>query len=340
MYVFGETSGEIESAVSRLGGFLAQAAKAGEAQVLSTVRAWGASPRSEVPGLTHQTYRAVLRRHGIFPERGIDWIEDLLDPTKCVDRYWDATFNEAIPSTLKDANQRCCNLIDEYLTTIKVHDQFFEISKEKRDLFQWQFLRLKSILENVLDSTGRTISKDQRQAHLVFEGAVSGTVEPIFRKLAPEKGRGFFLRVKQMMEKEMNVVRKYVFTHAAHQVFNTLQTSFHESRSAMFKTLGSSLEPRRQDCQGVFAERSLSNLGITIEHQPTILETIHEIEKLLGVKTDAVNVDASTCSDKGQDATSSGDVQIKREPSLTPAEEVTVTSPASANTGAAMFVSA
>lgn len=316
---------KIDSQVDSVIDVVTKAAKAGESQTMQTVQGWAAPLESAVPGLHHSTYRAVLRRGGVYvnAKRSINWPEELEGPMmQVIDFHWNYAFNCVIPIALKGTEEKCTQLIRCYLKALGSSDEFFCATREDRGMFKRQFEGLKTTTKSLLNSTRQEISQQLKRANRILGNTIESQLGPVCFELAADRGCGVFTRNKRALEKAMDSMKQEMFIDAAVQVTVSLENCRDDYREPMLDSLAEMLSEREQDCQRLFGKETQNLVGLTAERTNEIVRIIRDMEKLLDIKAEDLKKEPTPELKNEEDNPDADDSLVKEEIFTQPATDV------------------
>ncbi|KAI0200410.1 hypothetical protein F4808DRAFT_470357 [Astrocystis sublimbata] len=166
---------------------------------------WPTNKRGD-GGLPCGSYRATLRRHGVFtPKAGPqDFNQDLVAPFLLrISNAWETIFTKKIPDALEIHAKACQehqeNIQGIIMSRLQERAAFHDIMNMLHDLD----IARSSGFGTKITSLVSDIAKTQRSANRNFSSAIQEYLRPKYEECGQDKGRGVFARIKLEMNAEI-----------------------------------------------------------------------------------------------------------------------------------------
>ncbi|GAW11202.1 hypothetical protein ANO14919_005440 [Xylariales sp. No.14919] len=180
---------------------------------LAIAHGWPSRKRGD-GGLPFMTYRATLRRKGVFSGRcgPRDFNEDLAAPLlQQVSGHWEVTFAEKIPQAL-DAHAKTCRVHQEYIqglikSRLKGKSAFSDSIGMLDDQDKTRVFGLAHKISSFISD----ITTLQREANREFTPAIQQKLNSKYKQCAEDKGPGVFARMSLDLETEIKKHQRAIF---------------------------------------------------------------------------------------------------------------------------------
>ncbi|KAI0481588.1 hypothetical protein F4859DRAFT_512731 [Xylaria cf. heliscus] len=173
---------------------------------------WASHKRGD-GGLHFASYRATLRRNGVFSGKGgpRNFNEDLAAPLlQKLGKDWEITFTKKIPEAV-DQHAKTCQVHQEYIQgLIKSRLDERAVFNDIIGMLQDQDKARINGLTNKIKLLISDITASQRDANRDFTPAIQKKLTPKYKHCAMDKGPGVFARMKLEMEGEIKKHRRSI----------------------------------------------------------------------------------------------------------------------------------
>ncbi|KAI1336959.1 hypothetical protein F5Y15DRAFT_426715 [Xylariaceae sp. FL0016] len=203
------------------------------AAAVDTSSDWGL-PRS-MGGLLWSTYRATVRRDGIFSGASgpRDFNAELFEPiTKDLASAWERTFQRLLPKVLQKFSKEAKERLNEFQQAAR---QRAEQSANVTGLVTLgnQIVVHMRTIDGLPNALRRTIIDLQRDANRGFTPIITDIMRQTYQNCAQERGSSCFLRMKDTMALDVGSLRHSMFRRATDSVKEQLEAMRHRVRKEM-----------------------------------------------------------------------------------------------------------
>ncbi|KAF2016407.1 hypothetical protein BU24DRAFT_481019 [Aaosphaeria arxii CBS 175.79] len=169
-------------------------------------------------GLPFQTYKAVVRRHGVFHSNssGIhDFNADLMKPImKQLGATWERTFQSRVPKALDECIKRFQAELRSFYSAVNA-DSLHRAAGDFNDItVERQAQRAEQSFDTLRVCLLEEIMEEQRNANREFVPVVKSEMHDAYVACSAEKGVGSFARMKSTMDTHVDNKRHTMF-HSA-----------------------------------------------------------------------------------------------------------------------------
>ncbi|KAG9597087.1 hypothetical protein KCU86_g8346, partial [Aureobasidium melanogenum] len=202
-------------------------------KALPTSQGWGAH-RSE-GGLYWATYKAVVRRQGVFTGSGglSDFNAQLTEPIyRHLANGWEKAFQRRLPHILKACAKGFSNDLRAFHKAIEVHS-FSHGGNPRLGLLSQQLSNYEAVFNDLGSKTTELINERQRDINREFTPNVCNAMLVVYNICTAEAGPGQYNRMKTHMTNHVTAQKDTMFQRATQVVRNMITDLFKDVEEHM-----------------------------------------------------------------------------------------------------------
>ncbi|RMY69573.1 hypothetical protein D0863_06362 [Hortaea werneckii] len=212
----------------------APAVDSAEANALSTADGWGAHRNDG--GLHFMTYRATVRRYGVYQgAAGLrDFNQELIQPVyKQLASAWEKAFQRRLPHILQSFTKAGSAMLKKFHTAVADRCRQQGQSIARIGMLKTQLGAYDAIIKDMANNTIRQINDGQRDINREFTPVISQAMSPAYDVTAAESGPGCYMRMKNAMHNHVDNNRRDMFDNATKQVQKSIMALCEKVREQM-----------------------------------------------------------------------------------------------------------
>ncbi|KAJ4989063.1 tat pathway signal sequence [Stagonosporopsis vannaccii] len=190
-----------------------------------TAASWGAH-RSE-GGLVWATYKAVVRRHGVYSSSSAghrDFNSDLVEPIiKKLASGWERAFQIRIPKAFATFIAESAKLLRKFHDAVEKRARENQIGLASLSTLETQLVTYESIFGEQNQGLVERMTALQREANRDFAPTILKAMQNAYVVCTNERGPGSFKRMKAAMSEHVERSRHHMFSDATMTVKRHLQ---------------------------------------------------------------------------------------------------------------------
>jgi GTPase SAR1 family protein len=229
------------------------AARTAAAKALPTSDGWGA-PR-DAGGLFWATYKATVRRHGVFQgaSGSRNFNKDLTDPlTQGLAQWWEKAFKYRLPEIFNYFPNTANSLMRDFHDAVEAQCIQHNIGVSRIARLRDNNVVLELAFTDLAKMTIGNVTEAQREINREFNPAIAATMASAYERCSQENGkstlflhrtvsflltsppgRGSFNRMKNIMHDEVSANQATMFANATQGIWNQLDTMCKQCRTTM-----------------------------------------------------------------------------------------------------------
>jgi GTPase SAR1 family protein len=171
------------------------AARTAATKALPTSDGWGA-PRG-VGGLFWATYKATVRRHGVFQgaSGSRNFNKDLTDPlTKGLAQWWEKAFKFRLPEIFNCFPNTVSTLMRDFHDVVEAQCTQHNIGVSRIARLRENNVVLEGAFTDLAKMTIGNVTEAQREINREFDPAIAATMTPAYNRCSQENGKFMFPR--------------------------------------------------------------------------------------------------------------------------------------------------
>jgi GTPase SAR1 family protein len=171
------------------------AARTAATKALPTSDGWGA-PRG-VGGLFWATYKATVRRHGVFQgaSGSRNFNKDLTDPlTKGLAQWWEKAFKFRLPEIFNGFPNTVSTLMRDFHDVVEAQCTQHNIGVSRIARLRENNVVLEGAFTDLAKMTIGNVTEAQREINREFDPAIAATMTPAYNRCSQENGKFMFPR--------------------------------------------------------------------------------------------------------------------------------------------------
>ncbi|OTA34386.1 hypothetical protein BTJ68_04823 [Hortaea werneckii EXF-2000] len=212
----------------------APAVDSAEANALSTADGWGAHRNDG--GLHFMTYRATVRRYGVYQgAAGLrDFNQELIQPVyKQLASAWEKAFQRRLPHILQSFTKAGSAMLMKFHTAVADRCRHQGQSIARIGMLKTQLGAYDAIIKDMANNMIRQINDGQRDINREFTPVISQAMSPAYDVTAAESGPGCYMRMKNAMHNHVVNYRRVMFDNATKQVQKSIMGLCEKVREQM-----------------------------------------------------------------------------------------------------------
>lgn len=270
---------------SELFDILDGASRSASKAAVPTAMKWVASRavNNPTPGLPFQTFKAVVRRSGVFanPQKTYNFNADLLEPyMRKIDGSWNNIFNTKVHLTFQDTIKEAAVELDKF--AIPFGDRLERAAKgngpsKTWEVFEKQMELVTASLGLAFRAARKSIESKQKEANRIPESSTERQLDRIYRALAQESGPRCYNRMKEMIKAHLEQNKDVIFNKVSGKIRKELRKSIDEVRASLMTDIETCCNSVRRDCENLCQQsRDFDSLpGIA---RDAILEVLNQVD--------------------------------------------------------------
>lgn len=226
-------------------------------RAIDTSVEWGSTESKN--SIQWQTYRATCRRDGVWqpPQRSlIDFNDQLAKPIlEIIVMGWDKVFHTKIPRSIQ-------SVADSTHAALATFDAIFKqvvlglgVSETYLKMLYLQLSRYTDSLQDAFYSLRYDILIGQRSVSRSLTPSVQAFMLKIYRSASEQKGKGCFVRTKQIVEDGVKEKSKVIFSDLKKQVKRGLESLLSTSENDLRTSVFSTLDNMEEDYMSMFEDQ-------------------------------------------------------------------------------------
>ncbi|RMZ08329.1 hypothetical protein D0860_04735 [Hortaea werneckii] len=230
----------------------APAVDSAEANALSTADGWGAHGNDG--GLHFMTYRATVRRYGVYQgAAGLrDFNQELIQPVyKQLASAWEKTFQRRLPHILQSFTKAGSAMLKKFHTSVADRCRQQGQSIARIGMLKTQLGAYDAIIKDMANNMIRQINDGQRDINREFTPVISQAMSPAYDVTAAESGPGCYMRMKSAMQNHVDNNRRVMFDNATKQVQKSIMGLCEKVREQMLNDADQVYVHMQQDYMSV-----------------------------------------------------------------------------------------
>ncbi|KAI7569412.1 hypothetical protein KC317_g3361 [Hortaea werneckii] len=212
----------------------APAVDSAEANALSTADGWGAHRNDG--GLHFMTYRATVRRYGVYQgAAGLrDFNQELIQPVyKQLASAWEKAFQRRLPHILQSFTKAGSAMLKKFHQAVADRCRQQGQSIARIGMLKTQLGAYDAIIKDMANNMIRQINDGQRDINREFTPVISQAMSPAYDVTAAESGPGCYMRMKNAMHHHVDNNRRVMFENATKQVQKSIMALCEKVREQM-----------------------------------------------------------------------------------------------------------
>ncbi|KAH9867685.1 hypothetical protein IAQ61_008279 [Plenodomus lingam] len=206
----------------------------------TTALAWG---QKDMGGLAWSTYKAVVRRDGVYqsPSAGLrDFNADLIDPIiKKLASGWERAFQSRLPKAFNTYVKNSSKILQAFHTAVEENARKNGVGLASLTMLKTQIHTYEQLYADLGTHLVTQMNELQREANREFTPSIAGIMHAVYEACTVERGRGSYKRMKEHM---MNHVER-----ERHHMFHDATKTVERHLDQMCKALQESMEAKADE---------------------------------------------------------------------------------------------
>lgn len=288
----------------------------------NTADKWGR--RKDEDGLVWATYKATVRRNGIFTgtSGARDFNADLVDPiTKNLATSWERTFQNRLPSAFEVYTKNSNAILRKFHDTVEERARQNGVGLTNISALKGQIYAYEELFEGLKNDLVQKMTEVQREANRDFTPTITAIMHtayvlcteesgeylpyPKMDRILTHLGPGSFKRMKAHMAAHVDYARRHMFQDAAETVQNHLNEMCKELQELMEEKADQIFVNMRCDYLRVLGgvqlneepKMSKEDRAMRAEVRPMLFEVDVRFERILNGEIDEPEVVDVTAQD-------------------------------------------
>lgn len=231
----------------------------------ATASAWG---NRDMGGLHWATYKAVVRRYGVYSSSSAghrDFNADLVDPIiKKLATGWERAFQNRLPKSFRTYVANSSKILHAFHAAIEDRARKNGVGLARLTILKSQIYTYEQLYADLGTVLVTQMTELQREANRDFTPTIAAIMHAVYYRCTVENGPGSFKRMKELMVNHVEQERYRMFHDATRTVENHL--------AQMCKALQDSMEAKadeifvqmNRDYMSVLAGRDVQEL-VTVQ---------------------------------------------------------------------------
>ncbi|KAL5424202.1 hypothetical protein PMIN06_005395 [Paraphaeosphaeria minitans] len=200
-------------------------------------QSWGHTKKAG--GLQYHTYKAIVRRGGVFqsPTVGLrDMNEELLDPLiRQLATRWESACQQLLPQAFETYTKNSANVLHAFHARIEERARLSGFGLAHMAMLKGSIFNYQQMFQNLNDQLKSRLTEAQRDANREFVPTLANFMNPAYNQCAMESGVGAFARMKNYMETFVQVHSHTMFQATTQTVEGVLTNICHDLEAEMSK---------------------------------------------------------------------------------------------------------
>ncbi|CAK4034253.1 Hypothetical predicted protein [Lecanosticta acicola] len=203
---------ELEKALSKF----PSAVQAAANDAVGTATGWGA--RKDEGGLLWSTYRATVKRNGVFAgaSGARDFNAELTEPIyKQIATNWEKSFQRRLPHILQAFSKSVGSVLKNFHNAVEQRSRDKGHGLARVAMLGGQLEAYSAIFKDLTNVATQSLNEGQRELNREFTPFIAEIMSPTYEWCAEQRGPGVFVRMKNAVNDHVAKQREHMFQNAA-----------------------------------------------------------------------------------------------------------------------------